>query len=461
MRIKQLAAAAAVVTVVLAMPAAADVIDPVISSNDPLPFPQDAENEPALVIDRNPLRRAPYLVAGANTYRDQSVCPKSGCAFTDGVGISGVYWSDDGKTWVDGAYTGVAAATTASKPIGTLPHFTDLRWTRGDPGIAAGPAGRGTARPLWRNGTRLYYSTLVESKTRVDPKTPGAAPQRSRSVWVSTAVRRPAAPAAKPAWNPPTRASLPSRYWLDKPAIWVDNAGSSPRFGTAYVCWTTFLSKELEDKGGPASGPIGFARSSNGGQSWARLSLPRAGGSGRHGCAIRTDSAGRVYVFWTEFRTTDLGRRWLANPTSGVECRRLFAASIVMSESGNGTAFSTPRTIAAIEEPGYTDHVQKRCTIDGAAGARTNSFPAVDIANGAPHGFALPHQDAIVVAWSAGLTGQIFLTTRVSGVLAAAAQRDEHLSTPPRPFPPSLYRRTGAASTSSTTGLRSRGNVTC
>lgn len=406
MRIKELVAAAAVATVVLAMPAAAEVIDPVISSNDPLPFPQDAENEPALVLDRNPMRRTPYLVAGANDYRDQKVCSITGCEFTSGVGISGVYWSGDGKTWIDGSYTGVAAAsgpTLAGKPIRTLPHFTRARWTRGDPGLAAGPLISGATPPAWKDGTLLYYSTLVASA-----KAP------LRSVWVSTARRLPASPAAKPSWSRPTRASGASKGWLDKPAIWVDNAASSPSFGNAYVCWTVFASKAAEEQGQLPSGPIGFARSTNGGRSWTLVTVPKGAGAGRHGCAIRTDSAGRVYVLWTELRLTARGRAWLTNPRSAAECGALYAASIVMTQF-DGTAFTRPEPVADVEEPGYTDRVQKRCTVDGAAGARTNSFPAVDIANGAPLGFSQPHEDTIVVAWSAGPAGRIFLRARING----------------------------------------------
>ena len=406
MKIKQLAATAAAAIVVLAMPAAADVIDPVISSNDPLPFPQDAENEPALVLDRNPLGKTQYLVAGANDYGDQDVCDMTGCKFTDGVGISGVFWSGNGKTWVDGDYTGVAAtaatgAAVADQPIRTLPHFTSLRWTRGDPGLAAGPAFSETARPVWRDGTLLYYSTLVAST-------------KLRSVWVSTARRLPGAPAAKPKWGRPTRASGGGTAWLDKPAIWVDNAASSQRFGHAYVCWTAFVNNAAEEKGLLPNGPIGFARSTNGGRVWSRIPVPKGQGAGRHGCAIRTDSAGRVYVFWTELRLTARGRAWLVDPKSAAECRTLYAASIVMTRF-DGTQFSRPETVAEVEEPGYTDSVQKRCTVDGAAGARTNSFPAVDIANGAPHGYPLPHDDAIAVAWSNGPAGHIFLRVRTNG----------------------------------------------
>jgi hypothetical protein len=199
--------------------------------------------------------------------------------------------------------------------------------------------------------------------------------------------------------------------------VWVDNVETSPNFGHAYVCWTTFKGGS-EESLRPPPGPIGFARSIDGGSSW-QLGPPLRGSlGGRHGCAIRTDSAGRVYVFWEEMRLTPAGAAWLAHPTFGVECSKLFRAAIMMAVSATGVTFSPARPIATVREPGFTDRVQKRCTIDGAAGARTNGFPAPDIANGAPGGSA---PDTIAVAWSDGPNGAVLVRMRVGGTWRPAA----------------------------------------
>ena len=62
-----------------------------------------------------------------------------------------------------------------------------------------------------------------------------------------------------------------------------------------------------------------------------------------------------------------------------------------------GRSFEKARPVATITECGAFDAVQQDVTFDGVAGTRTNSYPSVDIANGAPTGVDAP--DTIVLAW--------------------------------------------------------------
>jgi hypothetical protein len=413
MRLRTLVAAfSATAVAALVVPAAADVIDPIVSSNEGLPFPEDAENEPALALDRNPARKGPWLFAGANDYHDQSVCIDSPCAFKDGVGISGVYFSQTGTAWEPGSYPGTTG-TGASTPgtIRTLPKFSRKYWSRGDPSLAA------TARPIanggasvsysWTNGTRVYYATLV------------AGVRDTRRIAVSWSDPTRALAAGKPAWGAP-RFLPPAPGLVDRPAVWADNARSSPNFGNVYVCWTTFpeapAGKEPRFPT-PPGGPIGFSRSVDGGRTWSAPKKLSGLLTGRHGCAIRTDSTGRVYVFWEELGLTSRGKATLTTPTQGEPCGRLFRSQILMAMSTDGEApFSTPKTVTSVVEPGFVD-VRKgaaddvACAFDGAAGARTNAWPAVDIANGAPLGGG---PDTIAVAWTSGVPNRERVLVRVS-----------------------------------------------
>ena len=198
--------------------------------------------------------------------------PATTAPFTQGVGDSGIYFSfDGGASWVQPTYQGWSArtGTPGVGPIGTLPnYFENGLVSDGDPVTVFGPRPDSSGNFSWANGSRLYYSNLTSNfaTERKDQIFKGF-----EAIAVSHADDLAAAAAGDAgAWSDPaivTERSQSSTTFSDKSTMWVDNAASSPRFGTAYVCYTQFRSQQDT---GPEK--IAVSHSTDGGDTWSRPS---------------------------------------------------------------------------------------------------------------------------------------------------------------------------------------------
>ena len=338
----------------------------------PTPYLPDGVNEPALAVDAN---HTQVLAAGANDLVDSAPCNGSSCNLTPNIGISGIYFSlNGGASWVQPTYTGLTAqtGTTQVGPIHTLPgYFENGMSSHGDPALAFGPR-PGPGGFSWANGSRLYYANLTFPLSGQTPFKGSSAAAVSRTDDVAAA-----AAGVQSAWMAPVIVSNQNAALLtDKEDIWADNASSSPFFGNVYVCNTAFRAPS-----GKAQ-PIVLSASSDGGSTWRQRQLTsavsNAQSGGRQGCAVRTDSTGVVYVVW----------EGTANGQSVMYLARSF---------DGGSNFEKPRAIANVVDVGVFDAVSGRFVFDGFAGTRTDSFPSLSIANGAPTGAGA--SNTLVLTW--------------------------------------------------------------
>jgi hypothetical protein len=378
-------AAVGLLALALAFPAVSGAESLVTNGSPASPFPQNKQNEPGVAIDpTNPM----VVAAGSNDEIDEPPCDGSDCPFVQGIGNSGIYFSfDGGASWTQPTYQGFSGRDGTPGPgdIGTLPHYDEAGLVAdGDPGLAFGPRPDGDGGFSYADGSRLYYSNLASnfSTVKKDFTFKGF-----EAIAVSHADDLAAAANDDAdAWNDPaivTARRQSQTTFSDKPAITADNAESSPNFGNVYVCYSQFKSQQAN---GPE--PIGFSRSTDGGDTWSRPmtltpSHNNATNPGRQGCAVKTDSNGVVYVVWED----------TVNKHSVFLLARSF---------DGGRSFERGRVVADVTDVGIFDGVRS-ISFDGIAGARTSSFPSLDIANGAPSGDGAPN--TLALGWSDGADG--------------------------------------------------------
>jgi hypothetical protein len=398
----------------------------------PGPFSRNKQNEPAVAIDAS---HPSVVVAGANDNIDMEACnagPDNDCPFTEGVGVSGVYFSfDSGDSWTQPTYQGLTARGCDGAPgdddpvcepepgdIGTLPGYDEAGLVSdGDPAVAFGPVFE-NGEFSWDNGTRLYYANLTSNQ-------PGQQAFKGFEAIGVSRIDGPADTGLTPDivgdqsnWQAPVIASKQnSALFADKEQIWSDNAESSRFFGNTYICYAGF---RAATGGGFTAQPLFISTSTDGGDTWTQKQVTSAAnnpfspqGFGRSGCTVRTDSDGTAYAFMNQFAVGQPGK-----------------GSIVMVTSDDGgQTWSRPRTITdAFDTCNFVEPSIGRCVMDGIGGARDDlsSAPSVDIANGAPSGEDAT--DELVLTWVDGRDGNnnehVMFTSSTDGAASWSDQEE-------------------------------------
>jgi hypothetical protein len=388
-----LAGGIALVAGVVPALAAGDSSVLVTVGSPPGPFSQNKQNEPALAVDAS---HPTILAAGANEEVDMEACnagTPTTCPFTQGVGVSGIYFSfNSGHTWTQPSYTGwtarnclgPAACQPIVGPIGTLPGYYEHGLVSdGDPALAFGPKPNASGKFSWGNGSRLYYANLTSNfaSTKRDETFKGfEGIAVSRTDNVAAAAANDAS-----AWMAPVLAGhQSSTTFSDKEQIWADNAASSPFFGNVYICYAQFRGQEKSPNAAPA--PLIMLASTDGGETWTSQQVSGAANNANNnppdGCTIRSDSNGVVYVF-------GMG----SGP--GGQTGELLSRSF-----NGGQSFEPFRFLFPVVRPGVFDTALGRPVMDGVAGARVDlaAGPSVDIANGAPTGAGATNE--LLINWS-------------------------------------------------------------
>jgi hypothetical protein len=411
-----------------AIPAGAAPGDVLVTNGSPpSPFSQNKQNEPAVAVDAN---HPNILAAGANENIDMEACNAAEddtCPFTEGVGVSGIYFSmNSGDSWTQPTYTGMTARHCLGLPgdgdpacepevgdIGTLPGYAENGLVSdGDPAVAFGPRLANGAFS-WENGSRLYYANLTSNCGVAGCGTGGFKGFEAIAVSRTDDVVG-AAAGSNAAWMDPVIASKQnSALFADKEQIWADNAATSDFFGNVYVCYAGFRGIN------GTSQPLFVLTSRDGGDTWAQKKVtsasnnPSSGqGFGRSGCTIRTDSQGVVYVFAYTFG--------FGFPGTGEQ--------IVIKSFDGGSTWGRPQHVqTAVDTCNAFEPSIGRCVEDGIGGARDDlgASPSVDIANGAPTG--ADATDRIVLTWVDGRDGlnheHVMFTSSVNGAASWSALR--------------------------------------